>query len=187
MKTLKESLRRNARLALMSAAAFAAGIPAGAVAYPLISDQVPSLMQAAFGGIMTDSQAQTILRVFLRNASASLIIMAAGVTVILPVAILALNGFFVGLVASFAVDRGLGAGTLLMGVTPHGVVELPALFIASAAGMRIGWEALTRKGSRARSAAQAAAEAAKIYVFAVLPLLAVAAVVEILVSRNLIR
>ena len=122
----------------------------------------------------------------MRNASASLMILFLGATVLLAFASLALNGFLVGLVFMFALDKGLNLYQLVLGIIPHGMFELPALFISSAIGVRIGLQFLQQKGRRLRSAAQAIREASIVYLSVVIPLLMIAAVMEIMVSKNLI-
>ena len=56
---------------------------------------------------------------------------------IVPVMVLALNGFLLGMVANVVASQVSFAGALAS-LLPHGVFELPALVIASAAGIRFG-------------------------------------------------
>jgi stage II sporulation protein M len=175
------------KLIVISAAAFVLAIPLGLIVYPLISSRMPALLAAAFGGIMEGSTHLIILKVFMRNTLASVIIMALGATIILPLLVLFLNGLLVGLVFRFAADKGLSVTYLVLGIIPHGIFELPAVFIASALGMRIGLEFFTQKGRRLIAAAEAVREAAAIYLTTVTPLLIIAALMEILVSQKLIR
>lgn len=56
----------------------------------------------------------------------------------IPFLVLFLNGFFLGLVACLFLFNGQPF-TLLLGILPHGVWELPALFLAGSWGLKIGW------------------------------------------------
>jgi stage II sporulation protein M len=179
-------LKRNLGLMVSCATALVLGAILGAVAYPLLRGQLPELIQAAFGGMMLGGDWEIIGKVFLRNVSASLIIMLLGITVILPPVVLALNGFVIGLIFRFAMEKGMGPLSVAAGILPHGMFELPAIFLSAAVGMRVGLELATKKGRRISSGAQAIREAAAAYMLAVLPLLAIAAVVEILVSKNML-
>ncbi len=186
MNHLEESLRRNAPLTAYAAASFAIGIPLGAAVYPLLQDRLPELMETVYGGILSGSEIETIWKVFMRNATASLIMLLAGVTVLVPLAILAVNGFVVGLVIMYALGNGIPLASILIGILPHGVLELPAIFLAAASGIRIGLELTLRRGRRLAAGAEAAKAAAATYLAIVVPLLVLAAAAEILVSRKLL-
>lgn len=53
------------------------------------------------------------------------------------------NGFIMGFVMESLQRKGQDALFMLKGLTPHGIFELPALFIAGAAGLRIGFSYIT--------------------------------------------
>jgi stage II sporulation protein M len=187
MKRITDIIKKNLCLALAAAIAFLVGIPLGALAYPYIADKLPLLLEKAFEGVLTGSTQEIILKVFLRNTSASIIMLMAGITVILTLAILFLNGFFVGLIIMFAMDRGINIWSVLFGIIPHGTFELPAIFLSAALGMRVGLKIISQKGRRIKAASEAIREASAVYLLVVVPLLIIAAVVEILVSRHMIR
>jgi len=186
MKRIRELLEKNLSLTLVAASSFLSAIPAGLLMYPLVKDRLPSLLNDVFGGIMSGPDLNVIFNVFLRNTTASLVIMALGVTIVLPLAALFANGLLVGLVFRFASDRGLDVFRIAFGIIPHGIFELPAIFLSAALGMRVGLQLVTQKGRRLAAARDAVREAAAVYLMAVVPLLLAAAAVEILVSRNLI-
>lgn len=74
--------------------------------------------------------------------------------------LICLNGLMLGGVFALSVQYGLGMA-LLSFIVPHGVVELSVIFVAGAAGMRLG-EALTHPGVNGRIASfrQAVADGA---------------------------
>ncbi|MFH0861797.1 MAG: stage II sporulation protein M [Candidatus Altiarchaeota archaeon] len=186
MKKLQEMVENNLWLALIAAASFTAAVPVGLLIYPLVSDRLPSLLQDAFGGIMGGPDWLVIFNVFARNTTASIVMMLLGVTIVLPLAALFANGLLVGLVFRFASDRGLDPVKIAIGIIPHGILELPAIFLSAALGMRVGLQLATQRGRRLAAGWDAAKEAAAVYLSLVSPLLLIAAAVEILVSKNLI-
>jgi stage II sporulation protein M len=54
-----------------------------------------------------------------------------------PVATLLLNGWLLGLVSTVVTEQE-SLGFVLAGLLPHGVIELPALFIGEAAALSFG-------------------------------------------------
>ena len=186
MNRITTILRDNLKLILASVAAFTVGIPAGVLTYPQLEDELPAILNEAFKGVLSGPTHEIILKVFLRNVSASLIMLMVGMTVLLTFAVLFLNGFLVGLVFRFSLDNGLNLTQIVLGIAPHGVFELPAIFTAAAAGIHIGLQALTQKGRRVKATSQAIKEASAVYLTVVIPLLLIAAVIEVVVSRNLI-
>ena len=58
------------------------------------------------------------------------------------------NAFNLGVIAAFMFDA--GKGDILLGLlTPHGLLELTAVFLAGSAGMRLGWSVVS-PGNRPR-------------------------------------
>jgi stage II sporulation protein M len=78
--------------------------------------------------------------------------------------------------------------TFLLATLPHGVIELPAVCIASAWGMKLGlaWLAPRAAGRRWQVLGQSALEAAQIFVL-VAVLLIVAAAIEANVTLALVK
>ncbi|MGI9578448.1 MAG: stage II sporulation protein M [Microthrixaceae bacterium] len=92
--------------------------------------------------------------VTVNNIMVSFMALAMGLLPVLgPVFILAYNGLNVGVMA--AVMHSAGEGAQFWGlITPHGLLELSAIIIAGAAGLRISW-AIVAPGDRNRSTALA--------------------------------
>jgi uncharacterized membrane protein SpoIIM required for sporulation len=95
-------------------------------------------------------------RVFTNNVAVSALAFGGGVAFGLPtIAVVVLNALNLGVAAGLfhaAGDAGRFWGLLL----PHGLLELTAIFIASGAGLSLGWAALV-PGDRTRRAALAEA------------------------------
>jgi stage II sporulation protein M len=79
--------------------------------------------------------------IFFNNLQASLVMIASGITFgLLPILLISFNGFLLGIVLSVA-SHSAGQNPLQLFVThilPHGIFELPAVFLASALGLRLG-------------------------------------------------
>lgn len=79
----------------------------------------------------------TALGIFLNNLQASLLMVLGGITLgLLTAFALFTNGVLIGFVATPAVAETGLFGTLLL-LVPHGIFELPAVFIAAAIGFRV--------------------------------------------------
>ncbi len=96
--------------------------------------------------------AQFASQVFTNNVRVAAFAFAFGIALGLPsVYLLATNGVQVGVILALFYDAGRGAemwGLLL----PHGLIELSAVIVAGAAGMRLGWTIID-PGDRPRAPA----------------------------------
>ena len=86
----------------------------------------------------------------------------------------AFNGYVLGFVADKAVEaRGVG---VLWKLLPHGIFELPAIFISLGMGFRFGIFVL--KNSKLESFKLHVYDLIRVFVFIVIPLLILAAIIE---------
>lgn len=129
------------------------------------TDPVVTIKPAAASGITTN------------NLSVSFSMFASGITVIGPVWFTVLNGLMLGVVGAATWKAGM-ALSLWSFVAPHGVLELPAIFIAAGAGLEIA-RGLLFPGLLPRKASltQAGSRAAKL-ILGTIPLLLVAGTIE---------
>jgi uncharacterized membrane protein SpoIIM required for sporulation len=85
---------------------------------------------------------------------------------------------------------GLDPGIFFAAVIPHSLIEIPAIFLATAAALRLG-AIIARQATPGRSIGEqwlaAAADTIKIGVGLVLPLLLLAALVEVYVTPQVVR
>lgn len=122
--------------------------------------------------------------IFLNNLQAAFIGMIGGILFgLLPLGIVFLNGSILGYVAALvSAKEGFGAMWRLL---PHGVFELPALFIALALGLRLGVESisvlLSLSGVRRKETFSLMLRTSLItFVCVILPLLLIAGIIETL-------
>ena len=100
--------------------------------------------------------------------------------VVLLMAPMGIIGFFMFQVAHWGMSPWLFFATFVM---PHGLFELPAAVLATAAALRLGAAVLARSASPRLTVGEgwlaALADFVKVFVFATLPLLLIAAIVEV--------
>jgi len=105
----------------------------------LIDSQLEALKKIAETAL-SDSKGWTSLfwTIFLNNARAALIFIVSGIFFGIPsLALLIMNGITIGYI-SVVTTQQQSLTTLLKGIVPHGVLELPAIIVASALGLRLG-------------------------------------------------
>jgi len=122
----------------------AAGIVIGVWFFPDLVDTLIPVVESVFGGISQDSEGNLhppmtlVWIIFAKNLqTAVLCFITARITVgILPGLILFLNGVLIGALAVFINQEiGLSYISFAVQLLPHGIFELPALFLACAIGM----------------------------------------------------
>jgi uncharacterized membrane protein SpoIIM required for sporulation len=123
-------------------------------------------------------------QVFINNIQVSFFAFALGILLCIPTALLLVyNGVNVGVWAGFFADIG-HLGKFFGLILPHGLLELTAVCIAAAGGLRLGW-AVIAPGDRTRR--QALAEEGRRAVVIVLGLIctfSAAAIIEAIVTPS---
>ena len=94
-----------------------------------------------------------------------------------PLFFVVLNGFFIGHF-SYNVALDYGLGFIAAALIPHGVVEIPTILLSSAAGMGLGYALINRLRGKGDLRAEFG-KALRLYFTKVLPLLVLAAVLEV--------
>jgi stage II sporulation protein M len=112
--------------------------------------------------------------IFLNNFKVSLIGMVTGIILgIFPILTAIGNGYLLGFVAKYSAQQN-GAWSLLK-ILPHGIFELPAVFISLGLGLRLGMLFFKRKNRNLR---KNFSDSLKAFFFIVVPLLLIAAIIE---------
>ena len=129
---------------------------------------------------------QLFLFIFLNNAIKAFIMMLGGIFFgIIPVLFILLNGYAIGIVVS-VVLAGSSISTIILGLLPHGFLEIPAVLLAAGYGVWLG-EKLYRKFSKKIPLMPAVKEARKVFLYIILPAIAIAALIESTVTIALLK
>ena len=121
------------------------------------------------------SQSQLISFIFLNNIQGSFFAIIFGIFLgILPIVSAISNGYLLGFVANFAIqENGIFS---LWRIFPHGIFELPAVFISFALGLRLGMSIFSKK--RFIKFNENFISCLKVFVLIIIPLLIIAAIIE---------
>jgi stage II sporulation protein M len=138
-------------------------------------EKILQLIQEIIEKTETMSMMELINFIFINNIKVSFIGMAAGIFFgIFPILEALANGYLLGFVAMSVVKV---EGVLsLWKILPHGIFELPAVFIALGIGLRLGLHIFQKK--KKRSLKGKIIESLRLFVFVVTPLLIIAAIIE---------
>lgn len=121
---------------------------------------------------------QFSLLVLANNIRVSLVAFALGCLACLPgVLVLAFNGLNVGQIGGLFVDAGEPA-TFFGHIAPHGFLELTAIAVTAAAGLRVGWAMLAPGDRRRGDALAEEGRAAVVLLLGCVPVFVVAGVIE---------
>lgn len=153
---------------------------------PEISRMVMEAFEAQFGGILSLHPFMIMLVIFLNNAFVSLLFLVLGLGLgILPVIFVAFNGYVVG-VLSHLVAEERGLLFILLALVPHGIIELPMVFLAAGIGLRLGHQVLAALIGRPTEIKKEFKDGIRFYFRWIVPFLFVAAVIETFVTPLLL-
>jgi len=115
--------------------------------------------------------------IFQNNVSSAFIAMVFGVFLgLMPVINALVNGAILGYVLALAsAEAGYG---VIFNLLPHGIFELPAIFISLGLGARWGMFVFSGKGNRKKEFSKRFYGSMKVFFTIVLPLLIIAAIIE---------
>lgn len=139
-----------------------------------------------------------MLGIFANNAGASLLAMLFGLAAgLFPLFFVLTNGLVIGIVLETMIAKlgtSGGVAVFLLGILPHGVLELPAVLVSTAIGLKLGYVVLL---SIVKSRGNAIKElinnvagelliALPIFLFWIVPTLFLAAIIETYVTGALL-
>ena len=104
---------------------------------------------------------------------------------VLPLIVMALNGFMIGAVAYNVASAG-GLSNFLLGVFPHGVIEIPLTILVSAMGLRIGHDFVKRSEWIDQPVKADFKASMEVFIWIVLPLMTVSAIIETYITTLLV-
>jgi uncharacterized membrane protein SpoIIM required for sporulation len=135
--------------------------------------EIKQLVDSDFAAYYSEHPAQSFAaQVWTNNAFLAAATLILGITLVLPIYILLENAVNVGIVGGLMVGND-HAGLFFGLISPHGILELTAVFVAAGAGLRLGW-AWVDPGRLPRG--RALAEAGRTAVTVALGLVAVLAI-----------
>jgi stage II sporulation protein M len=144
-----------------------------------------ALNEDIFSYIKEQTPPYMALTLFINNFEASLLLFMGGATFgFVTLMVLFTNGVIIGFVVDYAV-RLQGAAAVAAGIIPHGIFEIPAFIISSGLGFLLA-ESLWLEYRGMDDTAEYAKKLAKIYIMIVIPLLAVAAIIEAFITPQII-
>ena len=91
------------------------------------------------------------------------------------------NGVILGIFAQI-VSQELSWSFVVLGILPHGIIEIPVLILSTAIGMRIGKLAIWRILGRHKNFREEWIKAIKFYIVVLVPLLFIAALIEAFIT-----
>lgn len=121
------------------------------------------------------SQGELISFIFLNNLYSSFFGMVLGIFLgVFPIILAIMNGYLLGFVASLSVQD--GGILVLWRIFPHGIFELPAIFISLGLGLKFGMFIFQKK--KIESFRNYLWNSLRVFFFVVVPLLIIAGIIE---------
>jgi len=147
---------------------------------------VSTARDQVFSVVQDDNPVTLSVRIFLNNLQASLLLFFGGVALgVVTIFILGLNGVVTGTVVGVVLQQ-KSVWYVITSIAPHGVFEIPAFLLAGGLGLLLG-DALRREWREGSGAAPQARRLGLVFIRVVVPLLAVAAVVEAFITPALVQ
>jgi stage II sporulation protein M len=132
------------------------------------------------------TQFQIFLFILENNVTKLLLVLLLGIFAgIIPLFASFANGMILGIFGCI-VSESLSWKFFLVGILPHGIIEIPVLILATAIGMRIGKVALWRLFGGKSGIKKELAKALKFYIMVLVPLLILAAAIEAFVTTAML-
>jgi stage II sporulation protein M len=140
-----------------------------------VSESIFKFLEELVGKTKDMSQGELISFLFLNNVQSSFFGFVFGVVLgIFSIFATALNGFILGFVAAWSVE--VAGFSSLWKIFPHGIFELPAVFISLGLGLKFGSFIFQKEVGE--SFRDYFLNGLRVFFFVVIPLLIVAAIIE---------
>jgi len=190
------TIKENKNLMLISLGLFLLGSISGFYIFKVLLNNNPQVIdsflkefQDMFGPLKEITSLELFVTIFYINTRTSFLIMMLGVFVgFFPFLSLWGNGTVVGLLYGKFIAEGGNSLVFLMGILPHGVIEIPAILIAASQGFRLGKEIISPPPGKSRSESLRVNIRKGLKLFAlIIPLLLIAALIEVYISAYLFK
>jgi stage II sporulation protein M len=157
-----------------------------AVMSPEYTDQTISEVKDQVGPLKETSALGLMLGIFENNVIKCFLVVVLGLAVgIAPLLFTVANGIVIGIVIGATIGK-TGLLYVLVGILPHGIIEMPMVFISAAIGLKLGYDVLRALVQKKVPIWKDIKEGLLIFVFWVAPLLLVAAFMETFVTGTLL-
>ena len=141
----------------------------------IVSEEVLKFLEELLEKTQGMSQLELILFILINNAQTSFFGMLFGVIFgIIPLISMIGNGYVLGFVGKLAV--GEGGVSVLLRLLPHGIFELPAIFISLGLGLKFG--TFIFKKRKLECFKEYLFNSLKVFFLIVIPLLIIAGIIE---------
>jgi stage II sporulation protein M len=157
-----------------------------AASFPSMAEALRESFSSRFESMMTMRPLFIMFTIFLNNAFVSLLFLVLGLALgVLSVLFIAFNGYLVGVIAYLAAqERGLLF--ILLALLPHGILELPMVFLAAAIGLRLGHQVFSALIGKPTQIKREFIDGLTFYFRWILPILLVAAIIETFITPLLL-
>ncbi len=188
------TIKENKTLIIISLALFLFGCFSGFYIFKVLLNNNPEVVdnflkefQEMFGPIEEMTSLELLFTIFYVNTRTSFLIMMLGAFLgFFPFVSLFGNGTIVGLLYAKFIAEGGNYLVFLLGILPHGVIEIPAILIAASQGFRIAKEVIFPPLDKSRTEALGFNIRRGLKLFAIIiPLLIVSALIEVYISGYL--
>lgn len=156
---------------------------------PSIVDELMRQFEETYGWIAEESPTKIMLFIFANNTINSFIAMMLGTFFgIWPVIFILINGFFIGVVVFSSVQE-YGILVVLSALLPHGIIELPMIFISASIGLRLGvlvFQKIFKIKEKEIRFKYELFSAIRFFVTVIVPLLFVAAIIETFITTSIL-
>lgn len=147
----------------------------------LVNEVVSFIREYSKGFDFNEGALTIILKLFFNNGRATLLMISMGVVpfLFLPVVLFGSNALLIGVITGFSQHFGMSLSLMLASLLPHCIIEIPAIAISAALGIYLcnfTIKFIRGKGDKPFSAG--ILEVLKSYVLVILPMLAIAAIIE---------
>ncbi|KKG11198.1 stage II sporulation protein M [Methanosarcina sp. 2.H.A.1B.4] len=150
--------------------------------FPDMADTLMEGFSSRFAPLMDKPPIVIMLGIFLNNAFVSLLFLVLGLVFgVLPIMFIAFNGYIVGVISNLVAQE-KGLLFIFLALLPHGIVELPMVFISAGIGVRLGHQVFSALIGRPTEIKKEFKEGIRFYFHWIVPLLFLAAVVEAFIT-----
>jgi stage II sporulation protein M len=165
---------------------FALGALGGGLAiifYPEMASHLQELLQQFAKMFLGLTKLRLAAAIFLNNSLKTLLVILLGPLLgLAPVVFLIVNGAILGAVLPVVVES-KGLWHSIMTIVPHGIFELPAIFLGTSIGLRLGLHPFRRLAGKADTTLLSElAHGLRLFFSIILPLLLLAAAIEVFVT-----